>query len=113
METYKKFSVRAQSGTVDAVEAFAKGNGISRNAAVGILLKLGLQHLQSSDVNDEHFDALNKKLHDSLGNILTAQMYQFYVLEMSLSTETQAELLSKGKERAKEIMRGIFVEKSA
>lgn len=62
MPTYKKFSIRAQESTCNSVEEFASSSGISRNAAIELLLKLGLLHLQGTEAHKEQFDRIEAKL---------------------------------------------------
>lgn len=62
MPIYKKFSIRAQESTCNSVEEFASSSGISRNAAIELLLKLGLLHLQSTEAHKERFDRLEDHL---------------------------------------------------
>lgn len=62
MPTYKKFSIRAQEATCDAVEKVAESNGISRNAAIELLLKLGLLHLHNTDAHKEQFERIEARL---------------------------------------------------
>jgi hypothetical protein len=62
MPSYKKFSIRVQESTCDAVAKVAESNGISRNAAIEILLKLGLLHLHNNDAHKEQFDRIESHL---------------------------------------------------
>jgi hypothetical protein len=66
MDIYKKFSIRAPESTFEAAEEFAKTCGISRNAAIGILLKLGIQYLHQSDAHTERIDQLEARLEANL-----------------------------------------------
>lgn len=62
MDIYKKFSIRAPETTFAAAEEFAKASGISRNAAIGILLKLGIQYLNKFDAQEGRIDQLEARL---------------------------------------------------
>ncbi len=62
MDVYKKFSIRAPESTFTAAEEFAKSNGISRNAAIGILLKIGLQYFHQADAQSARIDQLEGRL---------------------------------------------------
>jgi len=76
MDNFKKFSIRVSENTCGLVEEFAKSNKISRNAAVELLLKLGIQSLQNSVVENERFDELDKKLKSVFRIILANQIIQ-------------------------------------
>ena len=84
MDVYKKFSIRAPESTFEAAENFAKSCGISRNAAIGILLKLGIQHLNQSDANNERIDQLETRLEARLKGMQKAN----YKALVYLSTAT-------------------------
>ena len=62
MDIYKKFSIRAPESTFEAAEAFASVSGISRNAAIGILLKLGIQHLHQFNAQTARFERIEGRL---------------------------------------------------
>ncbi|MGB8409075.1 MAG: hypothetical protein WCE58_04105 [Gallionella sp.] len=62
MPTYKKFSIRVQESTCDGVEKVAQSNGISRNAAIELLLKLGLLHLHNEDAHQAQFERIEARL---------------------------------------------------
>lgn len=87
MDSFKKFSIRVSESTCGLVEEFAKSNKLSRNAAVELLLKLGIQSLQNSGVENERFDRLEKIIKDSFrlsySNIL-------FCVEMVKPTENSA-----------------------
>ena len=46
----------------EAAEEFAKSNGISRNAAIGILLKLGIQNVQQTDAQSERIGQMEENI---------------------------------------------------
>lgn len=62
MDDFKKFSIRVTESTCGLVEKFAESNKMSRNAAVELLLKLGIQSLQNSETTNERFDDLEGKI---------------------------------------------------
>lgn len=62
MDDYKKFSIRATEKTLKDVEEFARQNDLSRNAAIGILLRLGIQSLQKTAAEDVRFNLLDEHL---------------------------------------------------
>lgn len=81
MTVYKKFSIRAPESTLEAVEEFAKSAGMSRNAAIDILLKLGIQYLHKSDAQAKRFDRIEGQL--------KAMQKSNYKALVYLSTATQ------------------------
>jgi len=104
MPTYKKFSIRAQESTCDAVEKVAESNGISRNAAIELLLKLGMLHLHNTDAHKEQFDRIEAWLKAMQLSNYKALAY------LAMATDLDDKRYDKAEASATENVAAIFGE---
>lgn len=104
MADYTKFSIRVSDHTRLIVENFAKVHGMSRNAAVEFLLKLGVDFFQKGLQIDGGFE----KLENQLRLVYQSLVKQGLFISLSLPQDEQA--IKKSAELAERAAEKIFDE---
>lgn len=102
MSDYTKFSIRVSDQTKIVVENFARVHGMSRNAAVEFLLKLGVDFFQKGFQIEGSFD----KLENQLRLVYQSLVKQGLFISLSLPQDQQA--IKKSGELAEAAVQKIF-----